>query len=282
MSVRYHPVPHADAALARRIERAEIEFCAAAGSVGARGGVASLEAGGGLALYGVAGSPLNKVLGLGVGVSVSDADLDAIEAFYARHRSPAQIELCPLAGADVGRRLSLRGFVLQAFENELARPLSPDEAHAVPSAPARGDLRVDETPPGDTTLWVNVVADAFAAAEQATAPAPESSEQLRAVMSQFAHPSITRYLVRVGGEPAGGGAAFVHDGVAGIFGTATLPRFRRQGVQAALVAASLADVARRADLAIATVDPGSPSQRTFERLGFRVVYTRAILLRDAV
>ena len=35
----------------------------------------------------------------------------------------------------------------------------------------------------------------------------------------------------------------------------------------------------QADLAIATTEPGSISQRTFERFGFQVLYTRAILLR---
>ena len=63
------------------------------------------------------------MLGLGVVAPVSDADLDAIEAFYAAHESPAQIELCPLAAPDVAPRLSMRGFVLQGFENQLARAL---------------------------------------------------------------------------------------------------------------------------------------------------------------
>ena len=66
----------------------------------------------------------------------------------------------------------------------------------------------------------------------------------------------------------------------GIFGTATLPRFRRRGVQTALVEQALADAAGRADLAIATTEPGSTSQRTFERLGFGLVYTRAILVKQ--
>ena len=35
----------------------------------------------------------------------------------------------------------------------------------------------------------------------------------------------------------------------------------------------------KADLIIATTEPGSVSQRTFERCGFRVVYTRAILVK---
>ena len=100
-------------------------------------------------------------------------------------------------------------------------------------------------------------------------------------LRQFAHPAIRRYLAWIDGAPVGGGAAYVHDGVLGIFGTATLPRFRRRGVQAALVAHALLSAWDEVDLAIATTEPGSVSQRTFERAGFHVLYTRLILVKPA-
>jgi GNAT superfamily N-acetyltransferase len=275
MPVRYHPPLQVTGAFARRVERAEIDFCAEAGAVGARAEVASLEVGGGRALFSVPGSPLNKMLGLGVRASVSDADLDAIEAFYASHGAPAQIELCPLAAADVAPRLSARGFVLQGFENEVACTLGD----VVADAPAAADLRVARASSDEDEMWVDVVSEGFAAAEVSTAPASESVDFLRTVMRQFSHPSIIRYLVWAEGVPAGGGAAYVRDGVIGIFGTATLPRFRRRGVQTTLVRHALAEASARADLAIATTEPGSTSQRTFERLGFRLIYTRAIMTK---
>jgi GNAT superfamily N-acetyltransferase len=275
MSVRYHPPLHVTGALARRVERAEIDFCAEAGAFGAPSGVASIAVGGGRALFGVADSPLNKVLGLGVGTPVSDADLDAIEAFYASHGSPAQIELCPLAAADVAPRLSARGFVLQGFESQLARVLD----HTEPEVRAAAGLRVARASADDEDLWLDVVSEGFAAVEGSSAPTPESIDLLRAIMRQFGSPAIVRYLVWDDGSAAGGGAAYVRDGVIGVFGTATLPRFRRRGVQTALVEQLLADAATRADLAISTTEPGSTSQRTFERLGFRLIYTRAILAK---
>jgi hypothetical protein len=251
-----------------------------------RGGVQSLEVAGGRALYGRPGSPLNKVLGLGLEGPVSDAELDRIEAFYARHNSPVQIELCPIAPPDLAPRLASRGYVVQSFENEVARVLEDwlDGPAAFDSAPvdfAQGrqageagphpDVSVTRTADaGDEETWVRVTAEGF-----------EASEEMTAVMRQFAHPSIVRYLARVGGEPAGGGAAFLNGGVLGIFGTATIPRFRRRGVQTAITWRSLTDARGEADLAIATVAPGSTSQRTFERLGFQVLYTRVILVRPA-
>jgi ribosomal protein S18 acetylase RimI-like enzyme len=98
-------------------------------------------------------------------------------------------------------------------------------------------------------------------------------------MRSFVHPAITRYVVSIDGQPAGAGASYVWHGVAGIVGTATLAAFRRRGVQTALVARAVNDAIGRSDLVVATTEPGSTSQRTFERFGFQVLYTRAILLR---
>ena len=50
--------------------------------------------------------------------------------------------------------------------------------------------------------------------------------------------------------------------------------------QGAVVASALRGAEGRADIAIATTEPGSVSQRTFERFGFQVLYTRAILVRS--
>ncbi|HEV8395040.1 MAG TPA: GNAT family N-acetyltransferase [Vicinamibacterales bacterium] len=268
---------HATLELARRIDRAEIDFCALASGAGQPDGVASLEVAGGRALCAFAGSPLNKVLGLGLGAAVEDADLDVIEAFYDERGIPVQIELCPLAAPGLASRLTKRGYRLQAFENQLARRLGAEEI----SAPA---LRVARIPPDLDDLWLRVVAAGFAAADGsgAASPPPPSDvvDHIRHVMAGFVHPDFERLLVWVGDEPAGAACAYVMDGVLGITGTSTLPAFRRHGVQQAAVAHVLRDAAGRAELAMATVEPGSISQRNFERFGFQVVYTRAIFVLD--
>jgi hypothetical protein len=67
-----------------------------------------------------------------------------------------------------------------------------------------------------------------------------------------------------------------------VLGSSEPPRGRRTAAAAcsgAIVAKALAEAVGHADLAIATTEPGSISQRTFERFGFQVLYTRAILLR---
>jgi len=266
--------------VARRADRAEIDFCALAGAVGSPHGVERLEAGGGLALVGKPGSPLNKMLGLGLGAEVSEDDLDRMERFYSTRGAPAQIELCPLAASDVAPRLAARGFVLQGFEQELARPIAPGCCAGVDRP---HDVRVTQARPDQDDLWIRVTAEGFAAFEPPVSggPTPEmpSLAAMKEMMSQFAHPKIRRYLAWCGDEPAGGGAAWIHEGVVGIGGTSTLPAYRRRGVQRAIAISSIEDAESEADLAIVTTAPGSTSQRTFERLGFQILYSRAILVK---
>jgi len=266
---------HATLELARRVDRAEIEFCALATMQGAPD-AATLDRGGGLAVYGAPGSPVNKVLGLGLGVEVTDDDLDAVEQFYAERGCPVQIELCPLASPDLAPRLTKRGYVLQAFENELARPAPTEPVQSSPGA----DITVEAG--ADEQHWLRTVAEGFAAPDRIVSGPSVPHDAVAAigdVMRQFFHPEIVRYIAHVDGEAAAAALSFVKDGVLCIAGTATRPAFRRRGLQSAIVARALNDGRHRADLVIATTEPGSISQRTFERLGFQVIYTRAILVK---
>ena len=270
-------VLHATIDVARRVERAEIGFCALAGAT--HGRVESLDAGGGRALFTRAGSPLNKVLGVGLDGPVTDAHLDSIEAFYQARNAPAQIEVCPLAYGDLTARLCRRGYILEAFENELGMLVGPGGGPRF-----TGAVSVIKATPDQDQLWTRIVSEGFVAFEPLVGGAPEAAppttEQMIEMMSQFEHPNIRRYVAWVEGEPAGGGAAWAHEGVLGIFGTSTLARFRRRGVQAAITIRAMQDAEGEIDLAIATTAPGSTSQRTFERLGFRVLYTRAVFVKS--
>jgi GNAT superfamily N-acetyltransferase len=69
-------------------------------------------------------------------------------------------------------------------------------------------------------------------------------------------------------------------GVASLFADATLPSQRGRGIQSALIQHRLAaGRAAGCKLAMAAVQPGSPSHRNYVRAGFQVAYTRAILSR---
>jgi hypothetical protein len=254
----------------------EIDFCAVLARAGMPGGGASIEVGGGVAVYADPGAPMNKVLGLGVGAVVTDEDLDAIEEFYDERECPIQIELCPLVSTDLVAKLHARGYALKGFENEVGC-MVPTTA-----APSNG-LRVDVLTGDNDETWLTVTCEGFAVPDSvpmSEALPTDVMTSLRRIMRAFVHRDIVRYLAWVDGEPAGAASSLIAKGVLGIFGTATRPVYRRRGVHAALVARALEGAIGQADLAIATVEPGSISQRTFERFGFQVLYTRAIMVRN--
>lgn len=81
------------------------------------------------------------------------------------------------------------------------------------------------------------------------------------------------------GEPTGWATSYrCEDGESLFFANAyTLPEFRCQGFHSALLQARLNEViSLGAKRAFTDVEPGSPSQRNAERLGFRIVADSAI------
>ena len=96
----------------------------------------------------------------------------------------------------------------------------------------------------------------------------------------FGMPGAMCYLaVSEKGEPAGGAASAIRDGLATMFADSIIPRFRRLGLHRELIAARLNEaLAQGCDLATASTLPGSASQRNYERMGFEVVYTKVTMV----
>ena len=87
-------------------------------------------------------------------------------------------------------------------------------------------------------------------------------------------------VVRLNGSIAGGGSLRFDAGIAQFTGAATLPAFRRRGVQTALLRWRL-EHARAAgcDVAIVTTQPASKSQQNVQREGFQLLYSRQLLVK---
>ncbi|HZS28808.1 MAG TPA: hypothetical protein VFB76_16395 [Candidatus Angelobacter sp.] len=67
----------------------------------------------------------------------------------------------------------------------------------------------------------------------------------------------------------------IHEGVALLGGSATVPELRRRGLHAALLEERMRYACDHGcDLALMVALAGSDSQRNAERKGFRVAYTR--------
>jgi GNAT superfamily N-acetyltransferase len=257
-----HPDP---AALARRLERAEAEQLARAGSPGRAG---ALEVAGGIAVSKGPRSPLSAAFGLALAGPVSSAELGRVEAHLGALGGDVRVELCAHADPSLAAELARRGYRVERFLLALARPL------AGAAAPRAAGLVVREIGPDEARAW----ADAIAVAHLGSAP--ESDEAAEDLLALARMDGAACFAAFAGGTPVAVGLVSAHEGVATLAGAGVLPGWRGRGLQGALVAARLAWAgARGCDVAAAATEPGGPSQRTLERAGFRVAYPKVVMVR---
>ena len=251
-------------ALAQRIEAAEAAIARACAE--REPGAAILEACGGIAVFQGAESPLTQAVGLGLNGPVWEADLEAIERFFRERGAPVTIELCPLAHPGLLDALARRKYRVTEFNNVVIRSLAGVEITLTP--------RVRRALPGEGDLWSYTVGHGFFGQAELTVAEMEVGRAI------FSMPGALCYLAATEtGESAGGGAMTVCGGLATLFADSTMPLFRRRGLHRELIAARLREAATLGcDLAAASMLPGSGSQRNYERMGFRVAYTKVTMV----
>lgn len=207
------------------------------------------------AVYAGAGLPISVALGTTDEESAAE-QLPQVEAFFAAYAHPASLLAHSHAHPALLSALAARKYQLDYLLHTYARALSGD----LP-APA---FEVEAVTPEE---WVEITPLAFG---------PESLEMMRLAASV---PDVVRLGVRRGGQWAGFGAVTVmpdaQGGVALLFSAGTLPEFRGQGIQTALLAARV-QIAREQGAALAAVDvsPGSVSERNVRRSGFGLIGAR--------
>jgi GNAT superfamily N-acetyltransferase len=109
---------------------------------------------------------------------------------------------------------------------------------------------------------------------------PASPEDVAANFDGIAHADATVLAAFVGDRCAGGGFLDVAEGAASLWGAAVAPEFRRRGIQRALMERRLAMARERAaTLAYIETASGGPTHRNAARLGFRLAYTRVLMMR---
>lgn len=234
---------------------------------------ARIAVGGGIAEFRGVNSPVTQAEGLGLNGPVSKEDFERLEKFYRSRGSAVMIEVCPMADPTFVVALGKRGYRVVEFSNMLVREIRADEQFP-PFAPGV-TVRVAE--PSETRLFAETVARGFAEHFEPT-------EELILTMQEFfSGPGLCPYLALIDGKPVGGGTLGLRKGIAGLFGTSTLPEYRKRGAQAALISARLeAGRAAGCDLAMSVTLPSSGSQHNLERQKFRVVYTRTKFTREWV
>lgn len=247
--------------LARRIERGHADSGLAAGPDAAREFI-----GGGVAIFQAVDLPSTQALAIGMNGPVTSEDLDRLEAFFHSRGSAAIIDLCTLADPSVILFIQQRGYVIREITNVLARRIDANEDWPA----AAPEIEIREVEEDGMQAWARIVVRGFMEAEEA----PEDQTRM---MSRTA-PGLHALLALYRGEPCGGAAAVVAEGLSTFVGDATLLGARGRGVQRGLIDYRLRQAAALGcDLASASVWPGSISHRNYERAGFQLLYARIMV-----
>jgi ribosomal protein S18 acetylase RimI-like enzyme len=223
---------------------------------------------------------MTKMIGVGFEGVPLPRRLDEIEDLFRERGEPLQAEVATLADPAFAAELTRRGYVLKNFENISGRQIV--DADRDPLDPE--GIGIELMTEANASDWIDVAVTGFQHPDGKGVPADElpPRDALEPAIRLFATVDGFRpYCAWVDGELAGIATLRIDDGVAQLCGAATLPRFRRRGVQAALLRRRLADGARAGcDVAVMTTQPGSTSQANGHRQGFALLYARALLVKD--
>jgi GNAT superfamily N-acetyltransferase len=209
---------------------------------------------------------------------VEDQEIDEMVDFYVSRGVEPRVELSPFAHPSLIEGLGKRGFVVREFEHVLAREL-----------PAGEDLEAQlpfGRPAGlELTIVDKSDAQAIDRAVEATlrgffpdGDLPEA--MVEACRTTLVLDSTLTFAATIDGVLAAAGSLSCTSPAASLMGVSTAPQFRGRGIQQALIAARLA-VARERGCVLTTIGsrPGMSTERNAIRLGFRVAYTKVIVVR---
>lgn len=220
---------------------------------------------GGMAIFAGRGSPMTHAMGIGLNGPVHEPEIERMEEFFHSRGCPCTIDLCTLADISVLAFLQRRPYRVVEFNNVMVRPVGPSEKFV--TDPGIGEIGSQEY-----GKWSRIVCTAFS--EQMPV-----MEEMVATMSAGCR--VSRCWLGFGDRLEAGAAMNCRDGIALLYGDATLPEARGQGRQIALIQARLAAAQQSGcEFAVSCVLPGTVSHRNYERAGFQLLYMRVNLARE--
>jgi len=223
------------------------------------------------------GRKLNRITAYGMDGSVSENDLAAIEDLFTKNTLSTEICLCPMADPSALKVLASRGYSVKSFINSYVRVPNDEDLKEVGSQ----RIAISCVPAERAQGFPGWVATGFKDGGKA--------ESLLETLARIAvlRADTSLYIATINGKVAGSAAMALiqtsKGGVAHFYIDSTLPEFRGQGVQAALLRARIAD-AKKAGFDIASIQarPGNGSCRNIERAGFNLAYTKTWLAKEPV
>jgi len=264
-----------DRALARRLESAEempqvyhAQWCEKnQPNVGA----AVEKISGGHMIFAGLGSPIGRAVGMGFATPVTAADMDQLEHFYHSRKAAAQTDYCPLTDPSLLELATQRGYGIAELNNVLVRKLDPTEKF-----PSRPGLAIRRGKTEEALAFSSIVRRSFFP----DGGEPEGFDEMLSPL--FAFPGSLTFVAKMDGQlvATGGGLIIPEHKIVALFGAGTLKEYRGRGLQTAMLERRM-QVAIEAgcEYAVIVTLGGTTSMRNAERLGFRVAYSKATLIK---
>lgn len=227
------------------------------------------EVNGGVACFSGYDSYLSQVVGWGFATKPRHfkTDLEMIEQFYKSFgHQRVDIELCPYTGTELASFLSQRNYEITELNNVSILDL---RNHPITTLNEE-EFVIRQVPFIELSYWAQNVAAGFGY--------PKAQEQ-------FIHyaraKGVTAFAALKKDKIVAGATIAIHQGVADLGVTSTIPAFRGRGLQKQLVLARL-NFARNLGVSMATVttEPGTISDLNVQKSGFNCAYTRIKMTRS--
>lgn len=213
-------------------------------------------------------SLIGRAIGVGLHRGVTPQDIDRIEAFYFQRAADSQIDIVPAADESLFNLLRERPYRLFELNNVMALEIGPDLRLKAEVA----GIEIRRAQQNEARTCADVLGQCFVGAP------PDFADTLAAM---FEAPAVT-FLASIRGTPVAAATGLVvkEEKLMALFGAGTLPMYRGRGIQTAMLGARI-NAAKDAGctLAVTVTRGGTTSERNAERLGFRVAYSKATMIR---
>lgn len=200
------------------------------------------------------------------GITLEDLDkVDEIIDFYHERDRQCQFEIIPSkSNSELLQYLASRGFHHNAFHTSMYG--LPNDAS--PNYPS--NLIIREIEENEFELYGKLHCLGSGLAESGAKYVAANNKIL------FRQSGWRFFLGFVNDTPAGVAVMYISNGIASFTFAATLPEFRRQGLQSAFLHKRMYEAAlEKCELVVSQCAYASTSQNNMERAGMRIGYTRA-------
>ncbi len=259
-----------DAALAARLERTEAtgnaRFVEARQRTAPDSNAEWIEVAGTYAMFDGPDSPCTQTFGLGIHGEPTEADLESLESFFIERGAAVVHEVAPLLSPTLLALLNSRHYHPIEFTNVMCRHIGPN----VPIPSSRNpELEVFAATSADGESWAQTSASGWS-------EHPDVMQFILGLARNYVDTQgVTAMFAQLDGQPIATGVVAIAGGIALLAGASTIPEYRNQGAQSALLTQRLQfAVEQGCDIAMMCALPGSPSQRNAQRNGFHIAYTR--------